>query len=145
MEAEQALWVVDHKINQRRIPIDRELAIAIAALATRSAINAEIAALTCGKIMTANQRDKIIKYLCANGCEISSLTEADVNAALENDVPPRLSWSGRLGMIPICRCKLCVPPSAAHRYQQLDRVLITLGLRPYVVELGLLILPLSVK
>jgi DNA polymerase len=36
--------------------------------------------------MNANQRDKIIKYLCANGCEINSLTKADVNAALENDV-----------------------------------------------------------
>jgi DNA polymerase bacteriophage-type len=87
-EKEQALWVLDQHINQRGIPIDRELAVAIAALAKnqRSAINAEIAALTCGKVTTANQRDKIIKYLCANGCEINSLTKADVKAALVNDV-----------------------------------------------------------
>jgi DNA polymerase len=59
-EPEQTLWVLDHRINCRGIPIDRPLALAVAELAKkqRVAINAEIEALTGGKITTANQRDE---------------------------------------------------------------------------------------
>jgi DNA polymerase len=85
-EPEQALWLLDHRINLRGIPIDRELAIAVADLAgqQRIAVNSEIAALTGGKITTANQRDKIIKYLAAGGCDIASLTKESVKKALAN-------------------------------------------------------------
>jgi DNA polymerase len=85
-EPEQALWVLDHEINRRGIPIDRQLAIAVADLAKqqRIAINAEIEALTGGKITTANQRDRILAWVTADGCEIESLTKADVKKALEN-------------------------------------------------------------
>jgi AAA domain len=85
-ESEQALWALDHEINQRGIPVDRALAIAVADLAKqqRTAINAEIAALTGGKITTANQRDRILKWVAADGCELDSLTKADVKKALEN-------------------------------------------------------------
>jgi DNA polymerase bacteriophage-type len=59
-ESEQALWILDHKINHRGIPIDRDLAVAVADLAAkqRIIINTEIAALTNGRITTANQRDQ---------------------------------------------------------------------------------------
>jgi hypothetical protein len=85
-EAEQALWVLDHEINHRGIPIDRDLAVAIDALAKkqRLAINAEIAALTGGQVTTANQRDRIVKYLKANGYEIAGLTKTHVKEALAN-------------------------------------------------------------
>ena len=54
IESEQALWLLDHRINLRGIPIDRPLALAVAELAKkqRIAINAEIEALTGGKITT---------------------------------------------------------------------------------------------
>ena len=68
-EPEQALWLLDHKINLRGIPIDRPLAVAVADLAAkqRIAINAEIEALTGGKITTANQRDRILEWIAADG------------------------------------------------------------------------------
>jgi hypothetical protein len=83
IEPERALWRLDHEINCRKIPIDRRLPLAVADLAKkqRIAINAEIAALTDGKIGSANQRDKIIKSPAENGCEIDGLTKADVKRA----------------------------------------------------------------
>jgi DNA polymerase len=68
-EPEQALWILDHRINLRGIPIDRPLALAVAELAKkqRIAINAEIEALTGGKITTANQRDRILEWIAADG------------------------------------------------------------------------------
>jgi AAA domain-containing protein len=83
---EHALWVLDHKINERGIPIDRELAIAVADLAKaqRLVINAEIAELTGGRITTANQRDRILAWVAADGYEMDGLTKADVKAALAN-------------------------------------------------------------
>jgi DNA polymerase len=85
-ESEQALWVLDHRINCRGIPIDRPLALAVAELAKkqRIAINAEIEALTGGKITTANQRDRILEWIAADGCEMSSLTKVEVKKALAN-------------------------------------------------------------
>jgi DNA polymerase bacteriophage-type len=85
-EPEQALWVLDHKINQRGIPIDRQLAIAVADLAVkqRAAIDAEIAELTGGKITTANQRDRILEWITAEGGHVDSLAKTDVAKALAN-------------------------------------------------------------
>jgi DNA polymerase len=85
-ESEQGLWLLDHKINLRGIPIDRPLALAVAELAKkqRISINAEIEALTGGKITTANQRDRILEWIAADGCEMSSLTKVEVKKALAN-------------------------------------------------------------
>jgi DNA polymerase len=85
-ESERELWVLDHRINLRGIPIDRPLALAVADLAAkqRVAINAEIEALTGGKITTANQRDRILAWISADGCEMSSLTKVEVKKALAN-------------------------------------------------------------
>jgi hypothetical protein len=87
-ESEQALWRLDHEINGRGIPIDRRLAIAVAELAKqqRIAINAEIEALTGGKVTTANQRDRILAWITADGYVIDSLTKAEVTKALANGV-----------------------------------------------------------
>jgi DNA polymerase len=87
-EPEQALWVLDHRINQRGIPVDRQLAIAVAELAKkeRTSINTEIEALTGGKITTANQRDRILEWITAEGCKIEGLTKAAVKEALANGV-----------------------------------------------------------
>jgi DNA polymerase len=86
IEPEQALWLLDHKINLRGIPIDRPLALAVADLAAkqRVTINAEIEGLTGGKITSANQRDRILAWISADGCEMSSLTKAEVKKALLN-------------------------------------------------------------
>jgi DNA polymerase len=83
-ESEHALWVLDHRINLRGI--DRPLALAVAELVRRQriAINAEIEALTGGKITTANQRDRILEWIAADGCQMSSLTKAEVSKVLLN-------------------------------------------------------------
>jgi DNA polymerase len=87
-EIERGLWLLDQQINQRGIPIDRELAAAIADLAQkqRLTINADVAVLTGGKIATAGQRDKILAHLAANGCELKGLTKAAVKKALEGNI-----------------------------------------------------------
>jgi DNA polymerase len=88
MDAEQALWTLDHKINQRGIPIDRQLALAIANLVAkgRGSVNAEIEALTGGSVTTANQRDRILKWIADDGCELDALTKTSVKEALKNGV-----------------------------------------------------------
>jgi DNA polymerase bacteriophage-type len=85
-DAEQALWVLDHQINQRGLPIDRELAVATAELAKqqRLAVNSEIAALTNGQVLTANQCDRMIRFLATEGCSVAGLTKADVKKALKS-------------------------------------------------------------
>jgi hypothetical protein len=85
-DAERELWLLDHRINQRGIPIDRDLARAIAQLVKKQRLltNEEISAITGGAVTTASQCARIIGWLAGNGIEFAGLTKAHAKAALAN-------------------------------------------------------------
>jgi DNA polymerase bacteriophage-type len=86
---EQSLWELDQRINQRGFFVDTELARAARELARRerAAINAEIAALTDGKITTAGQVAKITDFVHERGHQLVGLTKRSVSAVLARGEP----------------------------------------------------------
>jgi DNA polymerase len=89
-DAEQQLWLLDAVINRRGFAVDRALALAARNL-TRTElreINAEIAAITGGRITTANQRDRIVAFVREHGHQLQSLTKRSVAAVLAHGPGP---------------------------------------------------------
>jgi hypothetical protein len=87
LPSEQALFILDAVINQRGFHVDTALARAARDVAQneRVAINTEIAALTNGKITTANQRDKIVAWVRDHGHTLANLTKRSVAALLAGE------------------------------------------------------------
>jgi DNA polymerase bacteriophage-type len=85
---EHRVWLLDHIINQRGLPIDRALAVAIAAMVKnyQPVINARIAELTSGTVLTPGQGKRILKYLAAEGCTLGNLQKPTVKKALEREI-----------------------------------------------------------
>ena len=83
-DAEQALWQLDQKINERGVGIDvglLELALLLAHQAEEE--NRErIAELTDGAVTTPDQRDRILGWLKEQNCDLPSLQKATVADAL---------------------------------------------------------------
>jgi DNA polymerase len=83
--AEQEIWQFDQIVNDRGVPGDRafiEGAIKIGDHA-QVVLNAELCAITNGAIDSVGQVDRIVTWLCANGCEIADLKKDSVAEALE--------------------------------------------------------------
>jgi DNA polymerase len=85
--AEQELWQLDAKINDRGFSVDQALANAARgiALAEQAAIDAELSDLTRGEITSVNQVAKIVALVRRNGHEMTSLTKRSVSAVLAHD------------------------------------------------------------
>jgi DNA polymerase family A/CHC2 zinc finger len=83
-EFENTVWQLDAVINTRGFHIDTELAAAARDIAKREqkAINAAIAAVTDGAVLSVHQRDKIIAFVRAHGHTLQSLTKRSVSAVL---------------------------------------------------------------
>jgi DNA polymerase bacteriophage-type len=87
---EQANWVLDARINDRGVPIDRRLleaAIKVTEAAKRE-IAAEIASITGGVVTGINQTARILSWLAANGCVVSDLQKPTLRKALTRSVLP---------------------------------------------------------
>jgi len=90
--AEQEMWVLTQKINDRGVPVDPcELERAIAAVAINKAkIQSEITVLTGG--ITANQPAKIATWLAEANIRVDDLTAETVQRLLERkDIPDKIS------------------------------------------------------
>jgi DNA polymerase len=80
---EQAHWLLDARINDRGIYLDRKLldaAIQIAKTAQRD-INVELQTITEGTITTINQ-PKLKEWLAAHGCEVTDLQKQTLQKAV---------------------------------------------------------------
>jgi DNA polymerase bacteriophage-type len=86
-EAEQQLWELDQKINDRGFHVDRELAIAARKIVEqeRAAIDARLTQLTEGVITTAHQRDRILNFVNERGHRMKSLNKRSVSAVLARE------------------------------------------------------------
>jgi DNA polymerase len=82
--AEQQLWCLDQVVNDRGFYTDGgliEKAISLTMAAER-AIQDELQQITGGEIGTTNQRNKLLAWLAARGCELEDLQKATVARAL---------------------------------------------------------------
>lgn len=86
--AERALWVLDHKINNRGVPLDIETIKRLSALAERERgrVHDEVASLTGGAAFSANQVAALIEFLGENGVTTETLKKADIDALLKGDI-----------------------------------------------------------
>jgi DNA polymerase len=81
---EQDHWILDARINDRGIHLDRKLldaAIQIADAAQRE-IDEELLRITDGAISSINQTAKMLGWLAANGCPILNLQKSTLQKAL---------------------------------------------------------------
>jgi DNA polymerase len=86
-QSEQELWELDAIINDRGIFTDVPLTIAARNLARaeQDAVNAEIAKLTHGEIISINQVEKIKEFIRQHGHTIETLTQRSVSQILRHD------------------------------------------------------------
>ena len=83
-ESEQALWVLDATINRRGFHADLRSTEAAQRLVleARAEIDAEISALTGGRITSVGQVSRIVAYLQERGHDVASLDKRTVAALL---------------------------------------------------------------
>jgi phage/plasmid primase-like uncharacterized protein len=85
---EKQVFRQDHIVNQRGFPVDRALAVAIAAMVKnyQPVINAKIAELTNGSVSTPGQGKRILNYLASKGCSLDNLQKPTVKKALKREI-----------------------------------------------------------
>ena len=84
-DAEQAVWLLDQRINDRGIRIDRALAEGGAKIAAAASaiIDAEIDELTEGEVGSARQVTKLLSWLAAQGVALDRARVDDVDEILK--------------------------------------------------------------
>ena len=88
--AEQAVWELNERINERGTYVDRQLLAPMLRLEIEIAawVREEIGRLSENNISSPAQRDKILAWLRQRGCVLADLRKETVNAALElEDLP----------------------------------------------------------
>jgi DNA polymerase len=82
--AEQALWELDARINDRGMMIDGELLAAAIRIAeaAQAEIVAELQAITAGKITTVHQTERLIAWLAAHECTVTDCQRGTLKATL---------------------------------------------------------------
>ena len=105
--AEQALWVLSSRINERGFHVDRQFAEAARRIAQAAApeIDAELAELTAGAVTGINQVARLLQWLQDQGCTVQTLDRKAVEKLLEQaELPPAVQPRARA---PARRCPGC--------------------------------------
>jgi DNA polymerase len=87
----QRHWLLDAKINDRGIFLDRALLDAAIKIATtlQRELDQEMAAVTAGAVTTINQTQKLATWLAANDCTVTDLQKPTLQRALTRKaIPP---------------------------------------------------------
>lgn len=87
---ERDVWLLDARINDRGVYIDRTTVEAAKRVVAGAevALLGELRTLTAGEVSTAKQVEKLRTWLAANGLELPSLEKAEVEAALAKGPHP---------------------------------------------------------
>lgn len=88
-DAERAVWILDQRINQRGVRIDRtavQAAMRVAETETRK-LNRELAAITGGTVKQATNAAKLLQWLRAGGVALPDLRKRTVAIALADLTP----------------------------------------------------------
>lgn len=88
--AEQELWQLDSKINERGLPIDLELCQRAKAVVeyTAARFDSEMGALTEGKVISCSTVAQLTEFCRKQGVEVASLDKAHVARLLAKDDLP---------------------------------------------------------
>jgi len=89
-EYEQKLWVIDQRINDRGVRIDRRSAIAAQRLAkkTKQQLDREMHAVTGGAVANCNQPGKLVAWVREQDVPMGGATKAEIEELLElEDLP----------------------------------------------------------
>ena len=83
---ELGLWILDQRINERGLPIDKAAIQAVidAVEARVAELNAEVSELTGGRLTSATQRDALLTWLAEQGVVTDSIAKAYVRELLEH-------------------------------------------------------------
>lgn len=87
--SENALWELDHKINNRGVMCDLasvEKAIAIVE-AEQKRLNGEMLHITGGVVGSCNEVQMLVKWIASQGVEMPGVAKADVLDALSGELP----------------------------------------------------------
>lgn len=97
-DEEQALWVLDYKINQRGIQIDLPAVNAAIKLvaAEKARLDKEMLRTTGGVVGACSEVQLLVKWIRSQGVEIKGLAKADVLDALTGVLPPAVDAALRL-------------------------------------------------
>ncbi len=84
-DAEQEIWLLDQRINDRGFHVDRELAEAAQKIieAATPRINEEMAKVTEGDVTTIAQIEKLMTWLRKNNCRIEDLNKKTIETWLK--------------------------------------------------------------
>lgn len=95
-DAEQALWVLDQKINDRGIRIDVASARAAIRLAEKSKaqLDEQMSIITGGAVKKCTEVGKLLAWLNTQGVQIESLGKAVIEEALDDEDPEHIDTSG---------------------------------------------------
>jgi DNA polymerase len=87
---EQALWVLDYKINQRGVQVDLPSINAAIKLveAEKARLDREMLRTTGGVVGKCSEVQLLVKWIRTQGVEIQGLAKADVLDALTGELPP---------------------------------------------------------
>ena len=93
---EREIWLVDQHMNQRGLPVDRELLTALHAITLQELLrlNAEIRDLTLGEVNGASQNVKLLEWVRKEGYPHTSLAKDTLNAFFSS---PEYSGVSRVG------------------------------------------------
>ena len=74
---EREIWLVDQRMNQRGLPVDRELLVALQTITLQELLrlNAEIRRITNGEVNGATQNMKLLEWVRARGYPHASLAK----------------------------------------------------------------------
>ena len=89
--AEQALWALSSRINERGFHVDRQFAEAARRIAQAAApeIDAELAELTGGAVTGINQVARMLQWLQEQGCTAQKLDRKAIEKLLDaEELPP---------------------------------------------------------
>jgi DNA polymerase len=92
-EEEQQIWRLDWQVNQRGVGVDlRAVASAIRAVEIETKrLDGELRRVTGGHVTACTQRDRLARWLEAQGAPMDSLAKADIAEALEDQTLPALA------------------------------------------------------
>ena len=85
--AEQALWVLSCRINERGFHVDRQFAEAARRIAQAAApeIDAELAEITGGAVTGINQVARLLQWLQQQGCTVEKLDRKAIEKLLDTE------------------------------------------------------------
>lgn len=84
---ELRVYQLDQRINDRGVMLDRQLALAVQALAGEAVdrANVELAEVTAGRVTGVTKREDIVSFLCSEGAETETINKDAVRALLASD------------------------------------------------------------